>query len=108
MFSQVNGAGFWDFQQKVLQFYCETQRFQSADPTFHFIDFSLGKTNISATPESRSGNTMFSQVNGAELRDFQQKVLHFYCETQRFRNAIPTSNFIDFSLGKTNIPASPK
>ena len=45
-------------------------------------------------------------VNGAEFRDSLQKVLHFYCETQRFQNAIPVFHFLDFYHGKLAFPHS--
>ena len=50
---------------------------------------------------------MFSQVNGAEFCSFEQKALHFYCETQRFQNAITAVRFLDFHQGKAHVPASP-
>ena len=62
--AQVNGVVFGDLHLKVLDFYCKLQRFQNAIPAFHFVDFYHSETSISASPFSRSGNTMISQVNG--------------------------------------------
>ena len=108
MFYNENELLFCTSPLKVIRFYCETQRFRNAIITFHFPHFPLGITNNSASPESRSGITMFSQVNGVEFWDLLQKVLHLHCETPRFRNANPAFNYLHFSLGITNNSTSPE
>ena len=69
--------------RKVASFHWETKGFQSAILTFHFVDFSNGKTWFSASRESRSENVVNRNEMELLFRHPAQKSIPFFIGKQK-------------------------
>ena len=94
--------------KEVLHFPYVLQRFQNVISDLRKGKFPNGKTQLSASRESRCEAICFPKERAALFWQNYRMVLHFLYVLQCSQNAIPDLRKCNFPNGETQFPASRK